>query len=363
MIIGITNDDDGRVIQRLSVTTKVAIGLPPSGDKNYPQKLDHFVFLRKPSDSLKGTLWEQDPLLAEHYKNNPREVEIILLDDELENVFKTRMAWFTKSQLKCWGDGAEAVRRTEQFPNGQPWTPCGQSCKDLQEGRCKPSGDLRFMLADFPRLGAIARIHTSSYRSIQQIHSSLQQVRIITGGRLAGIRATLAVRPEKTSYDDKGQRKSTTIFALSLEMKADGIHKLMDKMTETARLFEQTRKALGTGRIEVVEEDDEDTVRELQPEFYPQAPAVIAEQENQDAPPQVVARPCGADGFITQDQRTELYKLANRANVTHNDLVQWLSEHHGIESTSKITPEAAEAAAGWLKDVADTPIEEEEQPA
>jgi hypothetical protein len=200
MILGITNDKEGRVIQRLSVSTKLAIGLPPKGNQNYPTKLDHFVFLRKPADAKRGTDWEQDPELTEHYKGNPRDVEIILLDDELENVFPTRMAWFVTSHLKCWGNGSLATRRIKDHPEGEDWTPCGHGCPDLAEGRCKPSGDLRFMLADFPRLGAVARIHTSSYRSIQQIHSSLQQIQIITGGRLAGIRATLAVRPEKTSW-------------------------------------------------------------------------------------------------------------------------------------------------------------------
>ncbi len=36
MIIGVTHDHDGRVIQRLSVSTKVSIGLPPNGDRNHP---------------------------------------------------------------------------------------------------------------------------------------------------------------------------------------------------------------------------------------------------------------------------------------------------------------------------------------
>jgi len=356
MIYGITNDADGRVIQRLSVSTKVAIGLPPSGDKNYPSKLDHFVFLRKPLDSKKGTEWEIDPELAKHYGPNPRAVEIILLDDELENVFPTKMAWWITSQCKCWGNGEVATRRTERAPEGEPWRPCGQSCIDLQEGRCKPSGDLRFMLADFPRLGAVARIHTSSYRSIGQIHSSLQQVQTITGGRLAGIRATLAVRPEKSSFEDPkngNQRKSTTIFALSLEMKAGGIQQLVDRMTETARLFEQTRKQLG-GRIEVIEDDD-DRAPEIQPEFYPQSTDPIP------ATPQVVERPCGDDGFITSEQRRELYKLASRANVAHADLLQWLSENHQIDSTAKITPEAAQGATAWLQSVAEMPIEGTEE--
>ena len=66
MIIGVTHDQDGRVIQRLSVSTKVSIGLPPNGDCNHPTKLDHFVFLRK-KKSANRVGWEVDPELTEHY--------------------------------------------------------------------------------------------------------------------------------------------------------------------------------------------------------------------------------------------------------------------------------------------------------
>jgi len=47
MISGVTHDNDGRVVQRLSVFTKVSIELPPNGDCNHPTKLDHFLFLRR----------------------------------------------------------------------------------------------------------------------------------------------------------------------------------------------------------------------------------------------------------------------------------------------------------------------------
>jgi hypothetical protein len=213
--------------------------------------------------------WEVDPELTKVYGTKCREVEIILLDDDLDNVFETKLAWFTTSQCVCFGNGDTATRRTKEFPDGQPWTPCGKSCPDLTNGSCKPSADLRFMLAAFPKLGSVARIHTGSYRSIMQISSSIQQIQTITGGRLAGIRCKLVVRPEKTSYEGSdNKRHSTTIYALNLEIQADGIQELIGKMTDHARLFEQTRKMLGTGRIEVIEEDD-DRAPEIHPEFYP----------------------------------------------------------------------------------------------
>ena len=100
MIIGVTHDPDGRVIQRLSVSTKVSIGLPPNGDRNHPTKLDHFVFLRK-KKAASGVEWEPDPELTKHYGEQCRELHIMLIDDDIENVFPSSYAWWTATERKC----------------------------------------------------------------------------------------------------------------------------------------------------------------------------------------------------------------------------------------------------------------------
>lgn len=269
MIVGVTHNRDGRAVQRLSVSTKVAIGLPPNGDRNYPTKLDHFVFLRKKRTS-KGVEWEPDPELTEHYGKGCREAGIVLIDDDIENVFPTSYAWWTAVERKCWGDGTAATRRTTEKPGGQTWMPCGSGCLDLASGQCKPSGDLRFVLADFPRLGSACRIHTSSYRSIRQIHSALQEIQSFTGGRLAGLTAKLVVRPEETAYFDakENRKKSTTIWALSLEVEGKDMQKLVSNLTENARVFAETRKLLGSRRVLEVVEDEQGRAPELAAEFY-----------------------------------------------------------------------------------------------
>ena len=198
MIIGVTHDNDGRVVQRLCVSTKVSIGLPPNGDRNHPTKLDHFVFLHK-KKTANRVEWEIDPELTKHYGEQCRGLHIMLIDDDIENVFPTSYAWWTATERKCWGDGTSAIRRTPEKPSGQPWKPCGNGYSELDAGQCKPGGDLRFVLADFPRLGSVCRIHTCSYRSIRQIHSALQEIQTFTGGRLAGITAKLTVRPEEAT--------------------------------------------------------------------------------------------------------------------------------------------------------------------
>jgi hypothetical protein len=274
MIIGVTHDQDGRVVQRLSVSTKVSIGLPPNGDRNHPTKLDHFVFLRK-KKSANRVGWEVDPELTEHYGDDCHDIHIMLIDDDIENVFPSSYAWWTATERKCWGDGTNATRRTAEKPGGQPWTACGSGCPELASGQCKPGGDLRFVLADFPRLGSVCRIHTCSYRSIRQIHSSLQEIQTFTGGRLAGITAKLTVRPEEATYFDRKEKrkKTSSIWALSLEVEGDDMQKLIANLTENARLFAETRKLLGSnGKVLEVVEDEQEQAPEVAAEFYPPSP-------------------------------------------------------------------------------------------
>ncbi len=271
MIIGVTHDQDGRVVQRLSVSTKVSIGLPPNGERNHPTKLDHFVFLRK-RKFANGLGWEVDPELTDHYGADCRDLHIMLIDDDIENVFPSSYAWWTATDRRCWGDGTNARRRTVERPDGQPWTTCGSGCPELVSGQCKPNGDLRFVLADFPRLGSVCRIHTCSYRSIRQIHSALQEIQTFTSGRLAGITAKLTVRPEEATYFDRKEKrkKTSSIWALSLEVEGDDMRKLIANLTGNALLFAESRRLLGSGgKVLEVVEDEQEQAPEVAAEFYP----------------------------------------------------------------------------------------------
>ena len=128
------------------------------------------------------------------------------------------------------------------------------------------------MLADFPRLGSVCRIHTCSYRSIRQIHSALQEIQTFTGGRLAGITAKLTVRPEEATYFYRKEKRKRTasIWALSLEVEGEDMQKLIANLTENARLFAETRKLLGSGgKVFEVVEDEQEQAPEVATEFYP----------------------------------------------------------------------------------------------
>jgi hypothetical protein len=181
-----------------------------------------------------------------------------------------------------------AIRRTQKHPEGEPWPegykyvdgpkkgqpvpPCGDGCPDLERGDCRPSGDLYFMLEKFPTLGAVCRLHTSSYRSIRNLSNGLMQIRRFNGGRLAGIKAVLKATPERIWYNDKdGFRHSSVAHILSLEIGATDIPGLLASMNEPSRLLERGRASFGgKGKVQVVvREADAERAGEIAAEFYP----------------------------------------------------------------------------------------------
>jgi hypothetical protein len=89
---------------------------------------------------------------------------------------------------------------------------------------------------------------------------------------LAGITAKLTVRPEEATYFDRKEKrkKTSSIWALSLEVEGDDMRKLIANLTENARLFAETRKLLGSGgKVLEVVEDEQEQAPEVATEFYP----------------------------------------------------------------------------------------------
>jgi hypothetical protein len=279
MIVGLTNEKDGSPRLHRTVTTKIAIGLPPDDKSNYPKKLDHFVFLKQVMVDNKMQ-WVVDQEKQDHFGADCKNFWIVFLDDDVDTVFRTELAAYVKTRCWCRGDGERAQRRKQV---GEEWPPkgdfqiykgaCGNNgCKDFepQNGKpaaCKPSADLYFMLGDYPTLGTICRIHTSSYQSIRQIHSALLDLQAVTGGRLMGVRAKLFVMPARNVFEQNGVEKTGTKFVLGLELAAKDIPELMTQMASTSVMFQGLQKQLA-GRVLEVEEDDEERAPEIAAEFY-----------------------------------------------------------------------------------------------
>jgi len=306
-ILGLTHDENGSALEKLPVTIKVAIGEGPEPGKEngHPRKLDHFVFKRRMQRG-QDVIWEPAPDIAQAHGEKPTELAVIFLNDDPREVLRTQYALWTQTACKCHGElvqiadaggmryEMQAIRRTVKHPEGEPWPgkyhytegpnkgqpvePCGDGCPDLERGDCKPSGDLYFMLERFPRLGAVCRLHTSSYRSIRNLSNGLMQIRRLNGGRLAGVKAVLKATPERVSYKDRsGINHTTVVYILSFEVGGRDLLSVLAGMDETAKLFQQGYPS-GGGRTQyIVREAEVERAPEIAGEFYPNGDAACDE--------------------------------------------------------------------------------------
>lgn len=280
MIYGITHTLDGKPRIRRAVVSKVAIGLSaelatqllgktykapmkfgpdpteiklPSGKK---LSIRHFIVLK-----LDGADWAVDEEKTERYAAAEK-IPIVLLDDEVEKVFSTECAWYKSSGKLCSGDGEKAIRKNKDGL----WlehTPCANhGCKEWEEGLCGPTGRLYFMYSDYPELGPVAKLDTTGFQSISEIHTALEQLRSVTAGRLQGIPVNLFVR----YVDNKTHGGTKPVVGLRLS--AADMKQLADNLVETAAVFQRVQHQLAGRIIEPYEDPDTDS-RQMHREFYP----------------------------------------------------------------------------------------------
>ena len=277
MIVGITHTEQGNPIQSLEVGLRVAIGLPAdeAAGRRAPSKLDHFIFQVK---NTKGEWVESKSVTAAirqayNLKDDEpiRKIRVFFTTDDIEEAFRTNLEWWSKSELKCRGNGLIANRsinivseELKKKHNGQryiPWGPCGDTCPDFvrKKDGCKPSGDLTFVLQDLPKLGSMCGFFTTSKRSIAQIFSSLHQIAELTRGKIKLIPFEMVLKGGKTRYQDpSGASKTGSAFFVNLEMRDTDQDQLLTRLQEHATKFDRmmaegdyTRPALSAGKAKV----------------------------------------------------------------------------------------------------------------
>lgn len=261
MIHALTHDAQGKPIQSLEIGLRVAIGLPAdeAAGRRAPTKLDHFIFQTK---TMKGE-WIENKQVTDKIreasglkKDDPiRKIRIFFTTDDIEEAFRTNLEWWSRSELKCRGNGLVASRSlnivSDELKNkyaGQryiPWTPCGETCPDYirKKDGCKPSGDLTFVLQDLPKLGSMCGFFTTSKKSIAQIFSSLHQIAGpdgLTRGHLKLIPFEMVLKGGKTRYQDSsGAAKTGNAFFVNLEMRDTDQDNLLATLREHATKFDR----------------------------------------------------------------------------------------------------------------------------
>jgi Recombination directionality factor-like len=300
-ILGLTHDENGAALEKLPVTIKVAIGEGPDPDdeSSNPRALFHFVFKRKVMRG-QSVYWESAPDVAEVYGEKPTQLGVIFLHDDPREVFPSEYALWTRRGRFCHGElvqigngsGAhykmQAIRRTREHPEGEPWPGerrylhgplkgqpvevCGAGCPELESGNCGPSGDLYFILEQFPSLGAVCRLHTGGKTSVPNLSNAVAQLHNWNGGRLKGVTSILKVTPELRWHPGKyGGWETSIVPILRLEAVGTTLESLITSMTGPARLLKKAQDGCVPEQLGqcVVRESEEERATEITDEFYP----------------------------------------------------------------------------------------------
>ena len=208
MIKGLTH-----TVERMTRAGKIRLGekrISKNG-KEYPAKLDYFLFDPDPEDAEKVALAKQ------LYGEKPRKLNIVFASDDVEEVFPQYYKLYSSSGLLCKGTGETAMRVTDE---GMVECPCpGPAECEFSLARgvhgkpgCKRLASLQFMLPDWPAL-EVWQIDTTGFYSIVNVNSTLAMLRRVRG-TILGMPLELHLVPQETTNPE--DHKKVTIFALKL---------------------------------------------------------------------------------------------------------------------------------------------------
>lgn len=192
--------------KRLVETYKIKIGgkgeerKGKKGKYRLPVKYDHFVVTGLDKDGSDNFI--PDPGITEALGAKPKKLAILLMTDDIDKNFQTAYACYKGSKRFCMGDGETAERRqpNDTFKQIQ----CDpETCPIYAANECKPSGILSCMLPQSEKVGGVAKFRTHSWNTIINITSSLEAIKLITGGVLFGIPLTMELIEKQTEEHGK----------------------------------------------------------------------------------------------------------------------------------------------------------------
>jgi hypothetical protein len=300
----------------------------------YPRKISFFTFT-KPVTTENGEEFVPDFDAIEAHGAVPTEIDVVFLDD---NPFFGQYQMWSASELRCRGDGINAMRiasmapKGAEIPKGEKYFPILEGCWirgcEYAGKECKPGGDLKLQLAKNIRVGGTAYFHTTGFRSISQIFSSLERIKMLTNGRLKGLPLKMLLRPYRVRPEGG---KAGTQYGVSLELRSEDMEALRKLLV--ANLWQAPAIAAPRKMIEAPEDEVPISAGAMTAEFYPDASE--PDEDGADAP--VIATATNAK---TQELGKRLAKAREAAPVqalptqTVNGEVQQGSTEPAIDGTA-----------------------------
>lgn len=230
-----------------------------------PEKFDHFLVttMDKENDDFKP----DEVIMKKLGGNTCREIPVRLPYDDPTLNFNTSYAYYDSAACKCRGDGETALTSIGEVIECDP-----ENCPNVKSKKCKPNGVLSVILDDAPRVGGVYKFRTTGWNSINNIYSSMEFIRGLTNGMLAGLPLLLTLTPKHTTIP--GKNTPTTIYMVNLEYRGS-LQDMVDaiKQTMSTRALMQYSikdfEKLAEETLSLPEAPDE--CKEIVAEFYPEA--------------------------------------------------------------------------------------------
>jgi|GEM_PF-3569801 len=188
-----------------------------------PEKIDHFIVTTM--EKTGNDDFAPDMEIMKKLKDNCKEIPVRLPYDDPSLNFPTSYAFYDSAACQCRGDGITAITSDGNCIDCNP-----ETCPNVKDKKCKPNGVLSLILDDAPRVGGVYKFRTTGWNSINNIFSSMEFIRGLTNGLLAGLPLMLTLTPKHTVIP--GTRTSTTIYMVNLEYRGS-LHDMVTAIQQT----------------------------------------------------------------------------------------------------------------------------------
>ncbi|HHV27396.1 MAG TPA: hypothetical protein GXX63_09400 [Tissierellia bacterium] len=184
--------------RRLPRLGKIKLGKRNMENKGIPYQTEYFVCPEE---------------VQAVYGPEPTELDIMFPANDMEIIFPQYYKKYGKTGLKCKGDGQNATCMVKGELIEKDCTPNSPECSG-----CKPIGTLNFTLPKIAGFGAW-QIWTSSWNSIVNLNSSIDMIKVMTGGKIAFIPLKLILQEHNAVIQsDKGQfQKKVYVMSLNID--------------------------------------------------------------------------------------------------------------------------------------------------
>ena len=221
--------------RRLTRVGKLRLGekKKAASGSEYPSAVDYFLCKEDESTSENAAR-----AFAHDYGVKPKEIKICFPSNEPDKFFEQWLKRYGKTRgLICKGNG-ETASAVDEATGEMVDIDCDPSeCPYYEKKQCREVASLQFFMPDITGIGAW-QIDTGSYNSIVNLNSAIEQVMLLTGGRIAFVPLELIIREKKAHFRDaNGKEISKMVNVLDIAMERLDVRKLLASAQSVSASF------------------------------------------------------------------------------------------------------------------------------